>query len=350
MTTARGGALAAAIALAWLGGAAARGAPRCAHARSALARQPARTRQPARMSTAGDGPVGFVGLGIMGQGMVDNLLSSGHSLVVWSRDGSKCDRLAAEHPTSVAVAASPREVVERCALTWAMLSTPEASQAVFEGADGLLAGVGTGKAIVDCATLTPERMREMAHAVRARGGLFAEAPVSGSKAPAAQGTLIFLASGDEMAISLGQSGFDAMGKALHVYGAEAGMGTRMKLAVNMVMAAQLAAIGEGVALCEAAGLSAAQLVDVLSEGAMDSPMVRLKGKAMAERAYPPAFPLCHAQKDVRFALLLADELGVGLPVAGAANELFKRAKGEGRADDDFAAVCETSRGTPRGSG
>lgn len=119
----------------------------------------------------------------------------------------------------------------------------------------------------------------------------------------------------------------------------------MKLVVNMLLCAQTAALGEAVALCEAAGLDAADLLEVLGQGAMASPMVSLKGGAMAARAYPPAFPLCHAAKDLRFALQLGDELGVGasLGIAAAASATFEAAAAEGRADEDFAAVAETSR-------
>ena len=241
----------------------------------------------------------------------------------------------------------------------------------------MLAGVRAGCSIVDCATLTPARMAEMASAVRARGGSFLEAPVSGSKKPAADGQLIFLAAGDRTALDAAAPGLDAMGKATHYYGSDVGVGararncaaarlprlfasrapgvrpplagTRMKLVVNMLMCAQLAALGEAVALCEAAGLDAAELVAVLGEGAMASPMVALKGPAIARRAYAPAFPLRHAAKDLKFALQLGDELGArgGLGLAAAACELFDAAAADGRADDDFAAVAEASRAAVR---
>lgn len=119
----------------------------------------------------------------------------------------------------------------------------------------------------------------------------------------------------------------------------------MKLVVNMLMCAQLAALGEAVSLCEAAGLDATDLVTVLGQGAMASPMVALKGPAMASSTYPPAFPLCHAAKDLKFALQLGEELGVGssLGIAAAANKLFEEAAREGHGDEDFAAVAEMSR-------
>jgi 3-hydroxyisobutyrate dehydrogenase-like beta-hydroxyacid dehydrogenase len=294
--------------------------------------------------------VGFVGLGIMGQGQASNLLSAGFNLVVWTRDGAKASALAAAHPPGrVRVASSAREVVEQCELTWAMLSTLEASKAVFEAADGMLAGVSPGRTIVDCATLTPERMSAMAAMVRGAGGAFLEAPVSGSKKPAADGQLVFLCAGDQSALEAATPGLDAMGKATHYYGEEVGVGTRMKLVVNMVMGAQLAALGEGIALCEAAGLDSANLVTVLGQGAMASPMIALKGPAMAARAYPPAFPLCHAQKDLRFALNLATDLHTALPVASAANGLFEKAIAAGHTNDDFAAVAEAARSPSEGA-
>jgi 3-hydroxyisobutyrate dehydrogenase-like beta-hydroxyacid dehydrogenase len=165
--------------------------------------------------------VGFIGLGIMGDGQAANLLKAGFSLVVWNRDPRKAAALAAAHPAgAVRVAGSAREVVASVPLTFTMLSTLDASAAVFEGPDGVLAGVSAGCAIVDCATLTPERMGAMAAAVRAKGGTFLEAPVSGSKKPAADGQLVFLCAGDRSALELATAGLDAMGKSTHYYGEE----------------------------------------------------------------------------------------------------------------------------------
>jgi len=224
-----------------------------------------------------------------------------------------------------------------------MLSTLEASLAVFEGDDGVLAGVSPGKAIVDCATLTVARMAAMAAAVRAKGGSFLEAPVSGSKKPAEDGALIFLTAGDEALFNASKAMLDIMGKATHYYGSEVGGGTKMKLAVNMTMGSQAAALAEGIALCEAAGISSESFVEVLKQGAMSSPLVAGKGAAMLKRAYEPQFPLQHAQKDMRFAVQLGDELALSLPVAAASNELFKRARTAGLDGSDFSAVAEAAR-------
>lgn len=199
--------------------------------------------------------------------------------------------------------------------------------------------------LVDCATLTPERMQAMAREVEAAGGQFLEAPVSGSKAQAEGGSLIFLAAGDKAVQEATAADMDAMGKATFYLGngvAGVGGGSRMKLVVNMVMGVQLSALAEGVALAEAAGLDAAELVKVLDLGAMSSPLVRGKGAAMAKRQFAAAFPLKHQQKDMRFAVALGDEVGQSLPCAAAANEQFKRARKE-HGDSDFSAVVETCR-------
>lgn len=291
---------------------------------------------------ASDEQVGFVGLGIMGLGMADNLCKSGRTLVVWNRDTSKAKSFAESHPGTV-IASTPAEVVKATSVTYCMLSTLEASQAVFEGEEGVMAGVGPGKSIVDCATLTPERMVWMADKVHALGGKFLEAPVSGSKKPAADGQLIFLTAGDEEVKVAAEKDLEAMGKATHYFGPDVGGGTRMKLCVNMTMGIQLASLAEGMALCEASGLSAESFVEVLKQGAMSSPLVALKGAAMAGRQYPPQFPLEHQQKDMRFAVNLGDTYGLAMPVAAATNELFKRARDAGKAADDCGAIAEVAR-------
>jgi 3-hydroxyisobutyrate dehydrogenase-like beta-hydroxyacid dehydrogenase len=121
--------------------------------------------------------IGFVGLGIMGEGMVARLLSEGIAgsaekpLVIWNRTGSKCAVFAEKFPDkTIEIKATAKEVVEACSVTYCMLSTPEASRAVFDAPDGVLAGVSAGKSIVDCATLAEADMVRMNEAVIAAGG------------------------------------------------------------------------------------------------------------------------------------------------------------------------------------
>jgi len=286
--------------------------------------------------------VGFIGVGIMGLGMCHNLIKSGKKLVVWNRDTAKAEALANEEASAgkVTVVKTAKEVIERCGLTYSCLSTLEASEAVWPNT---LEGLGSGKMLVDCATLTPERMSAMAAAATAKGAKFLEAPVSGSKGPAEAGQLIFLCAGDEGVKNAAAKDLEAMGKATHYFGAEVGKGSKMKIVINMVMGVQLNAVAEGFALAESCGLDTEEYIAVLKEGAMASPMVGLKGPAMKEKNYDPAFPLKHAQKDMRFALQLGDDQGIGLPVAAASNEAYKKARRMGYGDKDFSAVAEASR-------
>ena len=171
---------------------------------------------------------------VVGEGMANNLLKSGRDLAVWNRTDSKSTSFAEPWGERCVVCESPAEVFDKCSLVYCMLSTPEACKAVYEMEKGVIAGVKAGKSVVDCATLAAEDQQRMSIQVKERGGRFLEAPVSGSKGPAATGQLIFLCAGDEELFKEIKQDLDAMGKASLFLG-ESGAGARMKLAVNMVM-------------------------------------------------------------------------------------------------------------------
>lgn len=174
-----------------------------------------------------------------------------------------------------------------------------------------------------------------------------EAPVSGSKAPAEQGLLIFLTAGDASLYEQVGKELDAMGKAKFHFG-DVGKGTEMKLAVNMIMGTMLCSLGEGMELTRANGIEPGKLLEVLGLGVMNCPLFTLKGPAMAKvqedasQPLPPAFPLKHAQKDMGFAVDLGKTVGVDLPVAEAANGRYVEAL-KHHADEDFSAVIKRQR-------
>ncbi|KAL4855117.1 Glyoxylate/succinic semialdehyde reductase 2 [Chlorella vulgaris] len=301
----------------------------------------------------GSTKVGFLGIGIMGYAMASNLLKAGYEVTVWNRSPDKCKDLATE---GAQVAASPAEVVAASDITLAMLSDPEACLAVATGPEGVAAAMAPGKGYVDVSTVDAATARQVAAAVRGAGGLYLEAPVSGSKGPAQQGQLIFLTGGDRKLYDASAPLLEVMGKASFFLG-EVGAGANMKLVVNMVMGTMLASYAEGLELAKQCGLQQSDLVDVIKLGAIASPMFQLKASkggwqpcpaccavllgeapAMIEGSYPPAFPLKHQQKDLRLALALGDEVEQPLPLAAAANELYKRARAEGYSDADFSAV------------
>lgn len=287
--------------------------------------------------------VGFIGLGIMGMGMSKRLLGGGHALNVWNRSKDKCDQLKSEYGEKVNVCDSPAAAIAASDVTFIMLSTPEAMKSVYEQPDGILAGVSAGKRLVDCATVTPEDMIWAKGEVSKRGGSFVEAPVSGSKVPAETGALIFLAAGNQDVITSSAPYFALMGKATHNLGEEVGAGSRMKLIVNSIMGNMLACLAEGLHLNEASGLSGSTLLEVISQGAIATPMFALKGPKMLSGEHPPNFPLRHAWKDLRFASQLSKQLGVESTMTDTAADIYKRAAEMGLEDADFAAIAEVGK-------
>lgn len=299
-----------------------------------------------QMSTT-TAPIGFIGLGIMGEGMAKNLLQGGRDLLVWNRSAEKAQDFMLKYKDGgegmgkVEVATSPMEVIQKTDVTFSMLSTPEAARSVFFAPDGVLAGIEKGKMIVDCATLTVADVVSMHDSVVEKGGLYLEAPVSGSKIPAANGQLIFLCGGSDELYSKVKDELSLMGKADYYLGG-IGKGTEMKLVVNMIMGTMLTSLAEGMCLSDSLGLDNTQLIEILGLGAMANPMFAGKGPLMDKKNYAPNFPLKHAQKDMRFALGLGEQTGQALPVSAAANAAYLKVREE-YGDLDFCAVIEAFR-------
>lgn len=360
--------------------------------------------------TSDDVCVGWIGLGIMGEAMCTRLINAGHRVVVYNRTAAKvserttpnaadavqpppqrrfprCSRAAAlnrEYPQSqpappkhqkqnnenqcaplvalgAEAAASPAEVIARASITFGMLADPAAARAAaLEGEGSVVAGLRAAasdggeapkKMYVDMSTVDAETSAAIGLDVAEAGGLFLEAPVSGSKGPAQQGQLVIMAAGDRAVFDATlEPYFAVLAKKSFYLSSEVGAAARMKLVVNGVMGSMMAAFCEGNALAEAAGLKQSDLSEILSLGAMACPMFALKSASVQARSYPPAFPLKHQQKDLRLALALGDEVGQPTPVAAAANELYKAARAGGHADDDFAAVYEAVVVAKQGGG
>ncbi|XP_073114987.1 glyoxylate/succinic semialdehyde reductase 2, chloroplastic isoform X2 [Elaeis guineensis] len=264
------------------------------------------------------GRVGFLGLGIMGTPMAVNLLKAGYE-------------------------SSPTEVASSCNVTFAMLAEPESAIDVACGTNGAAKGMSPGKGYVDVSTVDGATAKLINKHIKDTGALFLEAPVSGSKKPAEDGQLIFLAAGDASLYETVAPLLDVMGKSRFYLG-EVGNGAAMKLVVNMIMGSMMASFSEGLLLSEQVGLDPNVLVKVISQGAISAPMYSVKGPSMVKASYPTAFPLKHQQKDLRLALGLAESVSQPIPIAAAANELYKAAKFHGLGDQDFSAVIEALRG------
>jgi len=278
--------------------------------------------------------VGFLGLGIMGHAMAANLVKAGFDVTVWNRTASKCATLVA---AGAKQAATPREVAESCDITIAMLADPAASREACFGKDGVLAGLAQGRGYIDMSTVDDDTAREIAEAVTAKGARFLEAPVSGTKKPAEDGTLVILAGGDRSLYDEAGPLFDKLGKK-RVFLGNVGQGARMKLVVNMIMGQMMVALSEGLALGLKGDLDGEQILDVLEAGAMACPIFKGKGPMLLRGDATTSFPLKHMQKDLRLAVALSEQLGQSLQGGSTANEIFKRANIAGHGDADIAAV------------
>ncbi|XP_071846382.1 cytokine-like nuclear factor N-PAC isoform X2 [Apostichopus japonicus] len=281
-----------------------------------------------------DKSIGFVGLGLMGTGMVMNLIKTGHNVTVWNRTPEKCEEImkaGAEKADSVF------DLVSKCDITFSMVSDSEALRAIVYGEKGASAGMTEGKAFVDMSTVDIGTITGVEAAISSRGGRFLEAPVSGSVSPAMEGSLIILAAGDKEVYDECQSCFQAMGKKAFFLG-DIGNGARIKLVLNLIGGNIMCGLAEGMALAEKAGLSQSVLLEVLNLGSLASPLVCGKGNAIIAGKFPPAFPLKYQQKDFRLALAMADQVEQPLPVSAAAHEVYKRAKNHGFGDSDMSAV------------
>jgi 3-hydroxyisobutyrate dehydrogenase-like beta-hydroxyacid dehydrogenase len=280
---------------------------------------------------------GFIGLGIMGAPMAANLVSAGHTVTVWNRTAEKCETLVALGAKQAFTAA---EAVAASEITFAMLSDPMAAERVVFGPDGVLEGLVPGKGYVDMSTVDEQTSQHIAEEVIAVGGRFLEAPVSGTKKPAEDGTLIILCAGDQSLYEEASPALDLMGKK-RVFLGEVGLAARMKLIVNMIMGGMMTSFCEGLALAGKGGIGSEDLLDVLAAGALANPMFAVKGLLIGQGEFGPAFPLKHMQKDLRLAEALGDIFSQPLRSVHAANRIFTRALDEGLGDEDFCAVYKT---------
>lgn len=280
--------------------------------------------------------IGFLGLGIMGRAMAANLLAAGYQLTVWNRTPEACGPLVA---LGARQARTPQEVVAASEVTIAMLADPFAARDVALGPTGVVACLKPGQAYVDMSTVDPDTARAIDVAIHQVGGRFLEAPVSGSKKPAEDGTLVIMAGGDRSLYDDMLPIFEVLGKKSFYLG-NPGQGASLKLIVNMTMGGMMTLLAEALALGSKSDLDPALVLDALTSGAIANPLFQLKGERIIQGEYPTNFPLKHMQKDLRLAVELGDQLGQPMHTVATANESFKRARAAGFGDEDFSAVAK----------
>lgn len=283
--------------------------------------------------------VAFLGLGVMGSGMAENLCNAEFLLIVYNRKPGRSSLLIARGAEE---RASPRLAAENADVIVAMVADDNASRAVWLGEDGALAAAKPGAVLVECSTLSVQWVRRLAEAASAQGCAFLEAPVTGSKSQAASGELLFLVGGEVQTLEQVRPVLDSMGRGVIHLGSH-GSGALLKLVNNFLCGVQAASLAEALALIERSGLARDAALAVLTEGAPGSPMIKTLAARMTSRDYSVNFALKLMRKDLDYSITEAKTHGMGLETAMAALNLFSRAEDLGSGNQDLAAVVEALR-------
>ena len=296
------------------------------------------------VSTAGvSRTIGFIGLGLMGRPMAMNLLQAGHALTVWNRTASRAEELVA---AGAVLAKTPREVAENSDVLISIVSDPPALESVLWGQegqqDGALGGLKKGSVYIDSSTVSPTLVKKISAACQQRGVRFLDAPVTGGDWGAREGNLVFMIGGDAETLKELEPILGVMGKKWFHLGPH-GAGQTVKLAMNAILALEVAAVAEAIGLVTRAGLAGQQLLEVLQASMGRSGLLDLKTPLMLKGDFKPSFPLRLMHKDLGLALDLANQLGVALPTTAAAREVYNFVKGEAKQDVDYSAVMRFYR-------
>ena len=280
------------------------------------------------------GKIGFIGLGIMGKPMARNLMKSGHSLVVCDVSSEPVEELVRE---GAEAAGSPREVAERCDILITMLPTSPHVKAVVMGPGGILEAPCQGKILIDMSSISPLVAREVATAAEAAGLRMLDAPVSGGEPKAVNGTLAIMVGGEEEVFSQVQPLLLCMGaSAVHV--GEIGSGNVTKLANQIIVALNIAAMSEAMVLATKSGVDPKKVYDAIRGGLAGSTVLDAKMPMVLNRNFKPGFRIELHIKDLMNALDTAHGVGVPIPLTSHVLEMMQALKVDGKGSEDHSAL------------
>jgi 3-hydroxyisobutyrate dehydrogenase/2-hydroxy-3-oxopropionate reductase len=297
--------------------------------------------------------VAVVGTGRMGSAMARALSRAGQDLVLQNRTAETAETLARE--LGGRAVTTPADAASTADIVISMLANDDAVESTYRGPDGLIAGAHATGVLVDCSTVTPERLRSLEDDVRATGSGLLDSPVSGSVSLAESSKLTLMVGGSAEDLERARPALEAIAGTIFHLG-PLGTGAAMKLAVNAIVFGLSNAVAEGLVLAERAGIDRALAYDVIAAGAAGAPLVQYKRAAFVQPdATPVAFSLDLAAKDLGLIADFARRLGVPLAQAPVNLELIERAAADVGGDRDFSAVADhlrdraaaaPTRGTP----
>jgi 2-hydroxy-3-oxopropionate reductase len=280
--------------------------------------------------------IGFIGLGIMGTPMALHLVNAGHRLHVHTRSAVP----AAIAATSAKACASAAEVTQASDVVFTMVPDTPDVEAVLFGPGGVaqaLPGSGTRKVVVDMSSISPMATKAFAQKINALGADYIDAPVSGGEVGAKAASLTIMCGGDDAVFQRVLPLLQAMGKNITLVGGN-GDGQTTKVANQIIVALNIAAVGEALLFASKAGADPAKVRQALMGGFASSRILEVHGERMIKRTFAPGFRIQLHQKDLALALQGARELGVALPQTAGAAQLMQACAAHGLADMDHSAL------------
>ena len=279
-------------------------------------------------------PIGFIGLGIMGKPMAKNLLKAGYSLTVHSRSQGPVDELVGD---GAARALSGKEVAQGTEIIVTMLPDSADSERAILGENGVLEGAREGSVIIDMSSIAPLVSREIAAEAAKKNVEMLDAPVSGGEPGAVAGTLAIMVGGKQEVFDRCFPVLDVMGRSVVRVG-DVGAGNFVKLANQIIVAANIEAIGEAFVLAQKAGIDPELVFQAIRGGLAGSNALEAKAPMIMERNFKPGFRIRLHQKDLHNALLTGKDLGVPLPVTSLVQQMLGALINQGRGDYDHSAI------------
>ncbi len=279
--------------------------------------------------------VGFMGLGIMGSAMAANVHRAGYPLMVYNRTAAQAETWATQ---GVGVASSPNSLAQATDVLILMVTGPEAIENLLWGEGGAAPALNNSKILINMSSVSPRFTRELAQRLAPTGVRFLDAPVSGTKKPAEERTILILAGGDPVLVTEVEPVLLSMGKKVVRCG-ELGQGSMMKMFINLLVGVMMEGFAEALNFGRLGGLEFETMLDTVFSGAMNSLMFQVKAPLLKEKHYPPSFPLKHLAKDCKFILDTAYELGAPVPVGQMLLHLYRVGWAKGWGDEDISAIA-----------
>jgi 3-hydroxyisobutyrate dehydrogenase-like beta-hydroxyacid dehydrogenase len=281
--------------------------------------------------------LGFVGLGIMGGPMAQNLRKAGHDVYVWSFSTEKGKRFS--QANDLVFCTDAAEVARKSECTFLCVGDTDMSRQVILGEKGLQSTAEAGSVIVDCSTIAPSASVEIAAVLGKSKIDFLDAPCTGSKAGAEGASLTFMVGGNRELFERVRPFLEAMGKTFYYCG-EQGMGLRAKLTQNLILGNLLQAFNEGFVLSTKAGVEPQLMLDILNNSAARSGLVAAKAPAVFRRDFATNFSVKWLEKDMALMVRAAAEMNIPVPLTALSQQMLRGAIAKGYGDED---ICGSIR-------